>query len=268
MKINKRLSEFDPARYTVYQMLNYFKKRVGVKLIQKKTANLLFFKTVPGIDSLYNSAHVVGKDLTKKDISISREFFGANDFRVETLDQEDFKQLLAANGFKLKKTDYVMIAREFDRNKMFCSLPKNTNIFCATNRKMLEDAKEVFAEAFNYQVTDYNRKFGFLDEAMMDEKEDHVKAFVLYKKTQPVSTGSYYAFDKFSIENIGTIKSGRGRGYATLIIQRLLQEARRLGYREAYLGASEVGKSVYEKAGFKTISKINTFIDYLKTTVS
>ena len=96
------------------------------------------------------------------------------------------------------------------------------------------------------------------------EKNKHIKVFVLYENDKPVSTGAYYAFDKFSIENIGTIKSARNRGYAHLIMQILLQEAKKLNYCEACLVASEAGSRVYKKVGFKILAKTNTYINSIK----
>ena len=47
------------------------------------------------------------------------------------------------------------------------------------------------------------------------------------------------------------VKSGlRGRGIGTLILRRLLQEARRLGIREPYLHAQVQAVPFYERLGF------------------
>jgi predicted GNAT family acetyltransferase len=50
----------------------------------------------------------------------------------------------------------------------------------------------------------------------------------LYENEKPVATGAYYAFDTFSIENIGTLPEARGKGYAQIIVKKLLQEAKKL----------------------------------------
>ncbi len=64
----------------------------------------------------------------------------------------------------------------------------------------------------------------------------------------PVGTGRMNGAGK-----IGRIavKSGlRGRGIGTLILRRLLQEARRLGIREPYLHAQVQAVPFYERLGF------------------
>jgi predicted GNAT family acetyltransferase len=50
----------------------------------------------------------------------------------------------------------------------------------------------------------------------------------VYENEVPVATGAYYAFDTLSIENIGTLPAARGKGYAQIIVKKLLQEARKL----------------------------------------
>ncbi|MBQ8922165.1 MAG: GNAT family N-acetyltransferase [Oscillospiraceae bacterium] len=42
----------------------------------------------------------------------------------------------------------------------------------------------------------------------------------------------------------------RGKGCATLLMQRLLQEAKRLGLNLVSLSASDMGRPIYEKLGF------------------
>ena len=63
---------------------------------------------------------------------------------------------------------------------------------------------------------------------LIDTENHHINAFVLYEYEKPVAIGGYYAFDTFDIENIGTIPEARGKGYAQIIVKKLLQEARKL----------------------------------------
>lgn len=43
----------------------------------------------------------------------------------------------------------------------------------------------------------------------------------------------------------------RGRGIATSMLARLAEEAKRRGVKKLWLGASKMGRPVYEKFGFK-----------------
>ena len=86
-----------------------------------------------------------------------------------------------------------------------------------------------------------------------------MNAFVLYDDGIPASTGMYYAFDTFSVENIGTKPSFGRKGYAQIIIKHLLQEAKKLEYAKAYLVDSK-GSQAYINLGFKTLQETMTFV--------
>lgn len=258
------ISRTDPSRYTVYQMLDYVKDALRIALVQKKTANLFLFKTEPFVDSLYNYVHVLSEKFTPADLAVSYDFFGGAIFRIKIPvaenSQASSQDLLLANGFKFKREDYAMIAGDLSNKDHNYSCPANVKILRADDKNILEQVKSIFAEAFDCSLSDYDRKLGFLDRIILADKDKHAKAFVLYENDQPVSTGAYYAFDKFSIENIGTIESARGRGYAGLIMRTLLREAQELGYSEACLAASSAGRPVYQKIGFEILAKTNIYI--------
>ncbi len=260
MAVNDILLQIDPSRYVVYQMMLYAEKMGGAELIQKQTDNLLLFRTRPFVDSLYNYVYVLSEKFGEADMAASNEFFGGDFFRIKTTHRSDIGDILSTGVFKLKDIGYNMEVRNLDKMDFDCPLPDNIKIEIVGDRKSLEQVKHIFAEAFDYRLEDYDRKFGFLDAIMLNEDDRHIKSFLLYEDGCPVSTGAYYAFDKFSVENIGTLKAFRGRGYAGLIVRRLLREAKELGYREACLDASEAGSKVYEKIGFEFLSKSDTYI--------
>lgn len=260
MSINETLSEIDPSRYAVYQMLDYIKDVLEIKVIQEKTANLILFKTEPFIDSLYNYVHFINENFTSSDLKLIDNFFKGDSYRIKAPENVNINNILLANNFKLKNTSYVMAVDDLANKDFNYILPDNVKIICSDVKNISEDIKAVFDDAYDYMSADYDRKFGFLNEFKSDNQDKHIKAYVLYEDEEPVSTGSYYAYDKFSIENIGTIKAARGHGYANLILSVLLQEAKKLGYQEACLVSSEAALSVYKKIGFEAGIKNNTYI--------
>jgi len=260
MEINPLLLKIDPSRYTVYQMLDYIKGAAGLELVQKKTDNLFLFKTDPFVESLYNYAHVLSNKFTAADLEIIKEFFGAEKFRLKIPENKEIADFLLTAGFKLKDTGYIMVAEELDNKNYDCQLPENIDILAADTPEILAQVKSVFMAAFNYPVSGYEKKFGFLDEKMLAKNDRHINSFILYENGAPVATGAYYAFDKFSVENIGTLEAARGRGYAGLIMRHLLREAQKLNYTEACLTASEAARRVYEKAGFVSLARTATYI--------
>jgi predicted GNAT family N-acyltransferase len=79
--------------------------------------------------------------------------------------------------------------------------------------------------------------------------EDGASVHVLARLNRdPVGTGRLNPAGK--IGRIAVLAGMRGRGIGTLILRRLLEEARRLGYRETYLHAQVQAVPFYEKLGF------------------
>jgi predicted GNAT family N-acyltransferase len=81
------------------------------------------------------------------------------------------------------------------------------------------------------------------------DHEDATSVHVLATlNREPVGTGRLNAAGK--IGRIAVLPGLRGRGIGTLILGRLLEEARRLGIREPFLHAQVQAVSFYERLGF------------------
>ncbi|MFA5184027.1 MAG: GNAT family N-acetyltransferase [Patescibacteria group bacterium] len=260
MAIDKTILNIDPSRYTVYQMLDYLKETRGIALRQEKSEKLYLFKTEPYIDSLYNYAHALSADLTAADIREIRNFFGADPFRISAPASDDLKIFLLAQGLKFRDSGYIMRADNFYIPAGLPEQPGNVTIRPVDTPQALADFKSVFALSFDRSPAETEQKFGFLDRTIIDAADSHIKTFVLSVGGVPAATGSYYAFDEFSVEGIGTKPEFRGRGYAQLIMARLAQAAIGLGYRSACLDASAAGAPVYQKFGFRVLAATDTFI--------
>ena len=99
------------------------------------------------------------------------------------------------------------------------------------------------------------RRIVFIDEQRSPEPdewdgEDAGSVHVLVRLNRdPVGTGRLNAAGK--IGRIAVLAGQRGLGIGTLILRRLLEEARRLGIREPYLHAQVQAVPFYEKLGFE-----------------
>lgn len=56
---------------------------------------------------------------------------------------------------------------------------------------------------------------------------------------------------KAYVTNMYTIEEHRGKGIATNMLKQLVEEAKKQGITKMWLGASELGRPVYKKFGFK-----------------
>ena len=99
------------------------------------------------------------------------------------------------------------------------------------------------------------RRAVFIEEQKIPEPdewdgEDAGSVHILVRLNRdPVGTGRLNAAGK--IGRIAVLAGQRGRGIGTLILSRLLDEARRLGIREPYLHAQVQAMPFYEKLGFE-----------------
>ena len=99
------------------------------------------------------------------------------------------------------------------------------------------------------------RRTVFIEEQKIAEPdewdgEDAGSVHILVRLNRdPVGTGRLNAAGK--IGRIAVLAGQRGRGIGTLILSRLLDEARRLGIREPYLHAQVQAMPFYEKLGFE-----------------
>jgi predicted GNAT family N-acyltransferase len=98
------------------------------------------------------------------------------------------------------------------------------------------------------------RREVFIDEQKVPESEewdadDAASVHVLATSNrEPVGTGRLNPAGK--IGRIAVVAGHRGRGIGSLILRRLLEEARRLGIRTPYLHAQLQAVPFYEKHGF------------------
>jgi predicted GNAT family N-acyltransferase len=92
------------------------------------------------------------------------------------------------------------------------------------------------------------REQGIPESDEWDEEDAQSVHVVATLNRDPVGTGRLNAAGK--IGRIAVMSGLRGRGIGTLILRRLIQEARRLGFRETFLHAQVQAVPFYEKLGF------------------
>ena len=87
--------------------------------------------------------------------------------------------------------------------------------------------------------------------------------FAVVVDGKPVSwTDLYVAGDTAQIEDVGTLESERGKGYASAIVLHASEEARRAGAELVFLVADDEDwpKELYRKLGFDELGRIYEFL--------
>ncbi|CAM3279009.1 GNAT family N-acetyltransferase [Aquirufa ecclesiirivi] len=124
--------------------------------------------------------------------------------------------------------------------------------------KSLEEIHEVFEIRIEVFVVEQ----ACLPSEEFDELDAQAKHYLLLEDGKPVATGRYRKTDKgIKIERIATLASARGKGYASQIVQHIIQEAR-TAYPDAtyfYLHSQQTVMPLYASLGFIPFGE--TFIE-------
>jgi GNAT superfamily N-acetyltransferase len=87
-----------------------------------------------------------------------------------------------------------------------------------------------------------------------------VEEYIGYAGEEPVATALLACTGEVAgIYNIGTLAGWRGRGIGEAMTRHAIEQGRRAGCAIASLQASEMGRPVYERMGFRTLSHYRTF---------
>ncbi|MDQ7824905.1 MAG: GNAT family N-acetyltransferase [Candidatus Eremiobacteraeota bacterium] len=85
--------------------------------------------------------------------------------------------------------------------------------------------------------------------------------YIAFQEGKPVGISSMSLCNGIAgIWNVGIIPEARRHGIGTLLTAIPLQEARRLGYRIAILTSTPVGRSVYERMGFREYCSFSLYV--------
>lgn len=110
--------------------------------------------------------------------------------------------------------------------------------------------------------------FGFADEAAARMLPPSTRStpgtfwYVGYAEGEPVAASQLMLLDgdAAGVNFIGTLEGHRGRGYGEAVTQRVVDKAAEEGRSIAVLQASEMGRPVYERMGFRTVAQYKTFV--------
>ena len=91
---------------------------------------------------------------------------------------------------------------------------------------------------------------------------DAVAVYVGYTEGEPVTTGLAVRSGRtMGVYNIATIASVRGRGYGAAMTRRIAADGAAAGCDVATLQASEMGHSVYERLGYRTVVEYMGYVE-------
>ena len=131
--------------------------------------------------------------------------------------------------------------------------PDDIGIMCALRKKQLVDegiSPSVDIDAELREFFEKKLRSGELVEWLLEEKDKIIATGdIVFYEFPPTYTNRSGV--KGYITNMYTKPEYRGQGIATSMLARLAEEAKRRGVKKLWLGASKMGRPVYEKFGFK-----------------
>ncbi|MBV8151228.1 MAG: GNAT family N-acetyltransferase [Candidatus Eremiobacteraeota bacterium] len=110
-------------------------------------------------------------------------------------------------------------------------------------------------EALEIRLAVFVREQGVPLDLEIDEHDrspDVVHALVRAQSGQAIATGRFYPISSDSVQlgRMAVVAGERGRGAGSALLERLLREARRRGYRRVQLDAQIPAIEFYRRAGF------------------
>nr|WP_317357211.1 GNAT family N-acetyltransferase [uncultured Tyzzerella sp.] len=106
--------------------------------------------------------------------------------------------------------------------------------------------------AFNIRTEVFIKEQGIDPDVEIDGTDKDAKNMILIVDNKPIGTSRLIVIDnKMYIGRVAILKEYRKKGYATHMINFLLEEAKNMDYKEVYIHGQSYAKNFYEKIGFK-----------------
>ncbi len=106
--------------------------------------------------------------------------------------------------------------------------------------------------AFDIRTKVFIEEQGIDKDIEIDGTDKDAKNMILIVNNKPIGTSRLIVIEnKMYIGRVAVLKEYRKKGYATHMINFLLNEAKNLGYNEVFIHAQTYVKNFYEKIGFK-----------------
>jgi GNAT superfamily N-acetyltransferase len=135
---------------------------------------------------------------------------------------------------------------------------KNNTINIQPVDDKLEQWMMPLVDAFESTI-DVTRQYAEVHKRALRNKANF-HHFTLYKDELPVSSLTLSLQANIArIDDVGTLSAYQNKGYATQLMKHAINMAISLGASYCFLEASESGISVYEKIGFVSLFKNNTY---------
>ncbi|PAD88479.1 GNAT family N-acetyltransferase [Niallia circulans] len=130
---------------------------------------------------------------------------------------------------------------------------EDINLLMELRKFQLVDEGITADKDIDYELEDFfQRKLAegsLIQWLVMEENEIIATGAIVIYEFPPTYTNK--SGKKAYVTNMYTKNAYRGKGIATTLLTKLVEEAKSLGIKKIWLGASKLGRPVYKKFGFK-----------------
>lgn len=241
------------------QMIYFAKFLPGMELISQPDATLVQTESMDDSFNYVLGAHFEPSTVHTRIESILDLYRRRNlPFSWWVSDIEDTPQLpslLKEHGLSLKETNVGMYL-QLDREKEFIS----PQIKRVAGLRELQEFSRIITEIGGPKDC-YEKIYQPLP-ALLYQEGAPLEMYLLYDAEGKVITTGLLLFhaNVAGIYYIATTPQHRKRGYASLMMKFLINRAKDKGYTIAILAASEQGKPVYQKLGFRECCQFSEWI--------
>ena len=163
--------------------------------------------------------------------------------QIEYLEKNGFREVNRWEGMLLKKDSFTLLDRTKDDLQI-------SQVGSDTIQDWYQIVKEVMLpnKSISNEILDYWLSC------------NDVTLFVGKTEDRTVAAGMSFTYNKIAgLYFIATLPEFRGKGYATILVEALIEKCFREGVDEVVLHASEMGCSIYQKLGFTKEGPISTY---------
>ena len=169
----------------------------------------------------------------------------------------DLGARLQARGFVAAEREYGMVV---DTHRVG-SPADGVRAVETVGPELLDAWLDVMARAYAWSDPGGADAWAELYRAPIDEEARPWWHVLVRRNGRPAACASLFTAEGHAfVTNVGTVPEARGAGLGTTATMAVIGIARDLGYRQASLAASEMGRGVYLRIGFREDARLDRWI--------
>ena len=176
----------------------------------------------------------------------------------EGVPPDEIKRQLEAKGLTFRESFATEMAVDLVDLPEKAQVPNGLRIVVVDDEAMLRAWIRIASIGFGIPQTVENIWYEFFSEAACERP---FRTYLALLNNEPVGTSQLFTSAGVAgIYNVTCIPEARGQGIGAALTLAPLLDARAMGYRVGILQASSMGRSVYQRLGFRDFQKLSVYL--------